>query len=333
MTHFYRFCLIKLHYLAITFSLLLGSQVYAKSPLEARREIQAIQEEKRLKPQDYYNLIRSDFEKNEFVSTIGHCDQLIREYPKSIFNAEATFFQAKSFYNTGEFDLANEALTHYLNDYSNLTHFEDAIRYKFEIAKKFASGAKKHLFGGRRSPKWLSAKEDAIQIFDEVITTLPRNDLAAYSLFGKGELLAGLKSFKESIESYQNLTRRFPKHPLASEAYLEIGRVYLAQCQEEFPDPNFIDLAEINIRKFQSDFPGEPRIVALEDSLAKMKERFAKELYENGRFYERKKKFRSAFLYYVNILKKYPSTSYAPLCETNIAKMREQVKDKDELTI
>jgi TolA-binding protein len=325
---------LKLRAFSLILALFVSSgTLYAKSPLQARREFQIIQEEKKPKPQDYYNLIRSNFEENQFISTIGNCDNLIKNYPKSIFNAEATFFQAKSFYNMGDFDLANEALTHYLNDYTNLTHFEEAIRYKFDIAKKFAAGAKKHLFGGRHSPKWLSAKEDAIAIFDEVITTLPRNDLAALSLFSKGQLLAELKSFKEGIEAFQSLTRRFPKHPLASEGYLEIGYAYLAQCQEQFPDPNFIDLAEINIRKFQSDFPGESRITVLQDCLEKMKERFAKELYENGRFYEKKKKYRSAFLYYVNILKKYPSTSYAPKCQEHIAQMHEKVQDPSDLSI
>lgn len=308
-------------------------KVEAKSPLQARREFQALQEERKLKPQDYYNLIRSAFEAQNFSETITNCDYLLRDYPRSIFNAEATFLQARSFYQTGDFDLANQALTHYLNDYTNLTHFEDAIRFKFEIAKKFASGERKHLFGGRNSPRWLSAKEDAVKIFDEVITTLPRNDLAAHSLFYKGSVLSGMKSFKESIESYQMLSRRFPKHPLASEAYLEVGKVYLAQCEEEFPDPNLIALAEINMRRFQSDFPGESRISTLQMHLEKMKERFAKELYENGRYYEKKKKYRSAFLYYFNILKKFPSTSFAPLCEKHIQEMSKKVADPQELTI
>lgn len=109
-------------------------------------------------------------------------------------------------------------------------------------------------------PKWLPAYEVAIEIYDEVITTMPRDDLAAKSLYRKGVLLLRMEEYKKSIDSFQTLCRRFPKHPLAPDGYVGISDVYLTESKKEFPDSNKLELAEINLRKFKTHFPSEPRV-------------------------------------------------------------------------
>ena len=71
------------------------------------------------------------------------------------------------------------------------------------------------MLGWEKMPQWVSAHEDALNIYDEVIATLPRHDVAARSLFNKARMLSGDGKYKESIDSYQILIRRFPKHQLA----------------------------------------------------------------------------------------------------------------------
>lgn len=60
------------------------------------------------------------------------------------------------------------------------------IRFKFEIACPFDEGARVHLFGWNKMAKWLSPYDKAIELYDEVVTTLPRDELAAQSLYRKG---------------------------------------------------------------------------------------------------------------------------------------------------
>ena len=36
-------------------------------------------------------------------------------------------------------------------------------------------------------PKWVPARDEAIHIYDEVITALPHHELAAHALFGEGK--------------------------------------------------------------------------------------------------------------------------------------------------
>lgn len=308
-------------------------QLQARTYLEAKLVAMARAEEEKPKAHEYYGSVMRSMEAGQFEEAITNSYHLLKQYPDSVLVAEAVYMRGVAFFEKKEYRLAEEALSRYLNEFSSLKHFEDAVRYKFRIAEAYARGAKKRLFEWRKSPKWVSAKEDALRIYDEVITSLPRNELAAQSLYRKGKLLVEMSDYKEAVEAFRTLIRRFQKHPLSPEGYLAIAHTYLKQSESQFPDPDHIEMAEINLRKFQSDFPGEGRIQLAEQMLIDMRGNFAKELYQNARYYEKKKKEHAAFLYYSTILQKYPTTEFAKKAVERIAQLKKRSKDPEALVL
>ncbi|MEN9344350.1 MAG: hypothetical protein RLZZ453_1137 [Chlamydiota bacterium] len=268
-----------------------------------------------LSVQEHYALAMIAYEEKDWDELVHQSVILIKNFESTPFALEAHYYLGAAYFHLEEFEYSNRFLTKYLKKQATPKFFEEAITYKFQIAEQFRKGARKHLFGFETLPKWLPAREDAISIYDEVITALPHHDLAAYALFGKAQLLLQDEEYKSSIETYQVLIRRFPKHPLAIEAYIGVSEVYLIQSQQAYPDQDFLDLAEINLRKFRADFPSEQKVIIAEDLFLKMKEVYASDLYDIGRFYERTKKPQAAQIYYTRIQMKYPETEVAVLAK------------------
>ena len=266
----------------------------------------------------YYAKMIDHYQNEDWQKLAWKCEDLIADFPTSPFAREAYYYLGVAEFKLGEFEYSNKAFSTYLKEELTPKFFEQAIRYKFEIASEFDGGARVHLFGWNKMPKWLPAYEEAIEIYDEVITTMPRDDLAAKSLYRKGVLLLRMEEFTKSVDVFQTLCRRFPKHPLAPDAYVGIADVYLTQSQVEFPDSNKLELAEINLRKFKTHFPTEPRIQEAEKKLIGMKEIFANDLLEIAEFYDRTKKGKAAAIYYATILKKYPETKAAKKSEKRL---------------
>lgn len=247
--------------------------------------------------------------------------ELQRRYPKSPFYAESVFRIAEMEFEKNELAAANALLTQYLALDSNVSHLEEAIRMKFSIATQYEKGYRDHLMGLKKMPKVFTDKELALEIYEEIIISMPRHELAAESLFRKGVMLLADKDFKESVESFQTLIRRFPTNPLAPESYLEVGRVYMQQMKQEFPDPDLYDLALINFEQFKKHFPTEPRVQVLEKQLLSLQESLAKQLFEIGAFYQRTKKYNAASLYYSIIVHRYGLTKYAHKSKIELRKM------------
>jgi outer membrane protein assembly factor BamD (BamD/ComL family) len=275
-----------------------------------------------LSVQEHFSAAMDAYEKENWEELIHQMTILVKNFSTTAFAQEADFYLGVAHFHRNDLELANKQLSAYLKKQVRPKHFDETIEYKFAIAEKFHGGAKKHLMGWEKLPQWLPAQDEALAIYDEVVMALPHHDLAARALFGKAKLLFAANIFRQSVDAYQTLIRRFPKHALAPESYLGIASVYLAECQAEYPDPDFLDLAQINLRKFRQDFPGEERIALGEKMLLDMQEIYAENLYETGRFFERTKKPKASAIYYNKIINKYPETKVAALSKRRLGLLK-----------
>lgn len=261
--------------------------------------------------QEYNSAMQQAIAAEEWWTVIDCADIISYNFPTSPFAQEVSYIMGEAYFKLNQFEYANDCFTAYLNHTVSPRHFEEAIEYKFNIAERFSRGTKKRLFGSPKMPAWVPAREDAIPIYDEVIAALPHSEFAAQSLLSKSRVQTSVEDYKPSVETLDLLIRRFPKHELAAEAYLEKGKVFLIQCQAQNLDPDLLDTMELNLRKFRLAFPREPRVAEAEKILSEMKELFAQNLFETGKFFEKTKKIPASLLYYSKVISKYPNTEAA----------------------
>lgn len=306
--------------------LLLVTSCLIKLPVEAaytisQGKLMNVNDVATMSVQEHYSAAMEAYQDKNWEMVIRQATIVIKNFPQTPFALDALYLLGVGYFESRDYELANQNLTAYLKKQTMPKHFEEAIQYKFRIAEKFHGGAKKHVLGWESMPKWVPARDEAIAIYDEVITALPHHELAAQALYGKAQLLLKDEEYKSSIETYQTLIRRFPKHPLAVESYIGIGQVYLMQSQDQYPDQDYLDLAEINFRKFRQDFPKEEKLNVAEGMLCEMKEVYASNLYEIGRFYERTGKPHASYIYYTRIIAKYPDTKVSQLANRRLHKI------------
>lgn len=285
-------------------------------------KVMHVEEVATLSVQEHHSHLLEAVQSQNWQEAIQQANIIIKNFPGTPFFQEAFYFLGSAYFNLQDYDIANQHLTNYLRKQTVLQHFRDAIELKFQIAERFREGYRKHIGGLEFLPKWMPAKDEAIKIYEEVISALPNDDLAAKALFGKGVLLLQDNEYTASVETYQTLIRRFPKHPLAPDAYVEIARVYLIQSQEKYPDAAYLDLASINLRKFRQDFPLDSRVEEAEKIFGQMQEVFAQSFYEIAQFYERTKKPHASILYYSKIVKTFPNTKSAELSKKRLKVLR-----------
>jgi len=311
------------------FALLLALPIYSHAAYTFKNgKLIKSEEVATLSVQEHYGAAMQAYQEKNWDELLHHSVIVIKNFASTPFAIESYYYLGAAYFHLEEFELSNRFLTKYLKKQSTPKFFEEAIQLKFNIAEGYQRGVKKHLLGLQNMPKWAPAVDEAIAIYDEVITALPHHELAARALFGKAKLQLQSELYKSSIETYQTLIRRFPKHPLAAESYIGVGEVFLVQSQREYPDQDFLDLAEINLRKFHHAFPGDEKVAVADKMLMDMKEVYASDLYDTGRFYERTSKVQAAHIYYTRILAKYPATQVAQLATKRLSKLQYKPPEK-----
>ena len=264
-----------------------------------------------LSVQEHYSLLKDAVESESWNDVIEQGKIILKNFPKTPFAQDSAYFIGFAYFQLHELGIANKYFSAYLEQGLSTKFFDKVIHYKFSIAEHFRQGGKRRFFDKESWPKWLPSKEEAIEIYEEVAAAIPQEEMAAKSLYGKAELQFALRDYTESIESFEVLIRRFPKHPLSCEAFIFIAKVYRAQAENEYPDPDYLDLAQLNSKKFGIEFPGHPKQKEIDEIYINMLEVYADELYQTAQFYERTKKPSASLVYYAKILEKYPQTKVA----------------------
>lgn len=228
---------------------------------------------------------------------------------------------AAAYYSLDFLVEANRALSDYLA--SGLPeHFQEALSMKFEIAQKFGKGEKgqysylKSLFTERSFP------ERAIEIYNDILLYAPSSDLAAYALFHRAQIEMTLHEHDESIETFRTLIHDFIGHEILPQAYFGIAQNYYARYEaDRSKTPDLLDLAGVNLENFESAYPSHDLLAQSRELFVDMRSALAWELYQVGRYFERRRKPKAAALYYRQICEKYPDTPAAERCYTHHAKV------------
>lgn len=244
-------------------------------------------------------------------------------WPETTFGQDSSFYLALGYFNVNQAALAERQVAKYLALPGSLKYFEEAYTLKLAIADKYSRGTKKHLFGIDKLPTCISAKKDALRIYDEVITALPNHPIAAKAYLAKGDMLRRRKEYRESIDAYQQVIKKFPKDESAPIAFISIAKTYDIQSKREHQNPDILALAEVNAKRFEDLFPRDERLAVVQSKLRSMEEVYAQSLYETGRFYERIKQPQASVIYYSCALRRYPDTQIARECKERLTDLNE----------
>lgn len=266
----------------------------------------------------HYNLGSQSYNCENWHKAASEFEKVIFYFPCSDAAVDASYYLAVCYFKMREYDFANEEFSNYLKASSHPAFFEGAVQYKFCIAEHFKGGKKRRPFKMRYLPKWISAQDSALVIYDEVVAALPNSELAVQALYSKADLLKRMKEYRDSIEIYQIIIRRFPRNEIVPACYLNIADAYVRQSRLEFQNPDILALAELNVRKFSADFPRDERVAIAEESVCRIKELYAKGLCDLGLFYERIHQPAAAAIYYQSSIEEFPDTRVSRFCRLRL---------------
>jgi outer membrane protein assembly factor BamD (BamD/ComL family) len=261
------------------------------------------------------------FEAGKWQEAARQFHIVVTNFPSSSYGQDALFFLGIAYYHLREFDISNETFDKYLQSQTNPRYFQEAFDYKFCVAEQFRGGARRRFLSTKAMPRWASGRGLGITIYDEVIASLPSDEIAARSLFGKACLLWQQKDYRNAVEAFLAVTKRYSKHELAPESYLLINRVYIDQSQREFQNPDILAFAQINLGKFEEQFPREERLAQARADLLTIKEIYARGMFDMGQFYERIRQPRAAVIYYQKAMIEFPETCIARTCRRKLSRL------------
>jgi len=277
-------------------------------------------------PEEQFDFAIGYYKNGEHKRAIGEFQKLLRFYPKSELAPAAQYYIGRVYEDMEEYYSAFIAYQKTIDSYPFTEKIDEIVEQEYRIGNLFLTGQKAKILGVAILP----ALDKAIEIFKKVTENAPYSKYAPLAQFKIGQAYKKVGSFDEAIVEFQVLVDTYPESELVDDAKYEIAYcTYKASLKPHY-DQTPTDVAIKQFEEFAEQGGDEELTREAEGALRDLKEKKAESLYEVAAFYEKRKQYQSALIYYNEILETYPDTGCAvnALSRIKIVEERQKTLEK-----
>jgi outer membrane protein assembly factor BamD len=247
---------------------------------------------------------------------------LTRRFPRSGAAEEAQLKAGDMALKAGDYDHAYALYNEYITRYPKGDQFDQALEGMYNVGQKFLAGARRRVFGVKAFPSMARAQ----QIFENIVSIAPFSSWAPLAQFYAGQAMERQNRPDDAIAAYQEVIDRDPSDPAAADAQYQIGYVYLTEAHTAY-DSSAADKAQEAFEDYLARYPNSEKAPQAQDDLKILQSHENNNVVEIAKFYDKKKDYKAAYIYYTEVIKDEPGTPDAKAAETRIDELRQKLGD------
>ena len=272
-----------------------------------------------------FDLAKNCDESGATQQAIAAYKQFINIAPASPLASKAQYRIAELFESAGELSKAFDAYQTLITRYPDTPEFEKSVTKQVLIANAFLGGRKLKFFGLEIVP----STDRAEQMFSSIIKNAPFSKNAAVAQFNLGLTYEKQGKLKEAAGAYQTVLDKYPGSSIADDAIYQIGYIYMQVGRSgNSQDLSSLFLAKNTFEDFLLQYPNSEKAAQARDNLASIGSKESGDLLAIAQFYDRYKNYRSAAIYYNDVIRRQPGTKQAEFARSRIETLRSDVGDE-----
>ena len=268
-------------------------------------------------PEEQFKWAMKLYNAEEYKRAAEEFSRLATAFKDSDLAPEAQYYAGKSYEEGGKPYPAFLAYQKVIDIYPFTKRIDEIIEWEYDIGQVFYAKNTGKLMGVELMPDF----ERSIEIFSKVRDNAPFGDYAPKAQFMIGLSHKKVEQYTEAIKAFQKLADEYQRSNFYDKATYEVAQcTYLASLKSDY-DQELTDEAIKEFKTIVESRKGLDISKDAEEAVSILEERKAKSLFKTAKFYERQKQYRSAVVYYEEILEKYPKSSFSGESLRNIVKL------------
>ena len=259
-----------------------------------------------------------EFEKKNYKKTYIICRFIAQKYPDAVEASEAQYYIGRSLEELKTPFEAYLAYQKILDSYPNSKRINEVIEREYAIAETLAAKKNPQLLGLK---KYDFTEHPSIAIFKSLAEKASGSDYAPKAQYQLGMLYMKLRRYDEAKEAFTRLIDKYPDSAWYAPAKYQLAQAVARGFSGTDYDTASVNEATSRLDEFLSSHPESEVAPQAAGSLKDLNEKAAQKNYETGFFYESRKKYKAADVYYELVLDKYPRTSWAQKAETALKRV------------
>lgn len=284
----------------------------------------------RARAKDQLDVAQEAFDKKDYDLARKAARHVVNVWPLSDYAPQAEYLLARCHEEMRLDELAFNDYQTLLEKYPKAANYGEILQRQFAICNRFLDGERFRLWN--YIPTFPSM-DKTVGLYEKLIKNGPYSDVAPQAQLSIGtayerktRFFNDNEPYVQAAKAYQLAADRYHDRPnIAAEALFRQGLATEKQAKTAEYDQTAAGDAIDTFIDFMTRFPDDPRVAEAQKIIDQLKAEQARGNFEIARYYDGKRQWRGARIYYNEVVSKNPDSPYKDACLQRIATLNELI--------
>lgn len=271
---------------------------------------------RRSRAKDQLDVAKEAFESEKYNLALKAARHTVRTWPLSDYAPEAQYLVGRAYEAKKQDQRAFREYQKLMTQYPKATNYTEVLQRQFEIATRFLDGQWFKLWG---YIPFFPSMEKTSEMYGQLIQSGPYSSVAPQAQINIGTARERQELYPKAVQAYERAADRYHDQPaVAAEAMFKAGLAYHKQAKRAEYDQNAAKKAITVFTDFMALYPKDARVAQAEKLIIDLKTEQARGNLEIARYYEKKRRWDGALVYYNEVVSKDPGSQYSDQAKERI---------------
>ena len=279
---------------------------------------------RRTRAKDQMEVAQAAFDKRDYGLALKAARHLVKTWPLSDYAPRAQYLAGRC-YEAKHND--EKAFNHYqkiLEKYPKSENVKEVLQRQYEIAGRFLKGQWFKLWGYL---PWFPSMEKTAEMYDKIVKNGPYSDVAPHAQLRIGAAREKQSHYPEAVKAYESAADRYHDRPqIAADAIFRAGIAYQKQAKTAEYDQSMAGQAIAQFTDFVTLYPDDRRVPEAQKIMTSLKVEQARGNFETAKYYEKRRKWNGALVYYNEVVLHDPNSAFAAEARKRIDTIKQRTQ-------
>ncbi len=276
----------------------------------------------RARAKDQLEVAQAAFDRKDYGTALKAARRTVKQWPLSDYAPQAQYLMGRCYEARKKDEKAFKQYQLVLEKYPKAENYNEVLVRQFEIANRFLAGQWFRLFG--YIPVFPSMEKTS-DMYEKIIKNGPYAEVAPKAQMNIGTAREKQKEWGLAVKAYERAADRYSDKPeVAADALYRAGLAYEKEARTAEYDQSAAGKAISAFSDFSVLYPDDSRVAEAQKKIASLKSEQARGSFQIAKFYEKRKKWDGALVYYNEVLLRDPSSPLAGEARKKIDELKKR---------
>jgi outer membrane protein assembly factor BamD len=276
----------------------------------------------RTRAKDQIDVAQQAFDAKNYSLGLKAARRTVRVWPLSDYAPQAQYLVGRCLEAEKKDEEAFKAYQTLLEKYPKSANYEEVVKRQYEIANRYLAGQWFKLWG---YIPFFPSMDKTVGMYEKLIKNGPYSEVAPSAQLNIGSAREKQSDFPSAVKAYEGAADKYhDRKQVAADALYRAAEAYLKQAKTAEYDQNIAGQAISTFTDFMTLYPADPRVAEAQKKIATLRTEQARGSLIVAQFYEKKKQWDGALVYYNEVLIRDPNSKYAEEARKRIDEIKKR---------